>query len=138
MKKRKLEINLLASIIVLLAGLVGFGVTSFLLSTPNIHIPLGFLFSGAVVSLLYLLTHIFVRIDEKRQSTVFSLISIIMRLAVLVGVMIILGFMNYRWNMELFNIFVFIGVYTIGIIVFVVLNLLNKERKETDAEHSSN
>lgn len=133
MKIRKLEINLLTSIIVLLVGLVGFGATSFLLNSAYIHIPLGFAFSGVVVALLYLLTHFFVGIDEKRKSTTFSLISIILRLVVLVGAMVILGFMNYRWNMELFNIFVFIGVYTLGVIVFVVLNLLNKERKETNA-----
>ena len=133
MKKRKLEINLFTSIIVLLVGLLGFGATSFLLNSAYIHVPLGFLFSGAVISVLYLVTHLFVRIDEKRDSSVFTVISISFRFAVLIGVMIILGFMNYRWNMELFNIFVFIGMYTLGFIVFVVLNLLNKERKETDA-----
>ena len=133
MKIRKLEINLLTSIIVLLVGVIGFGVTSFLLSTTYIHVPLGFLFSSAVISVLYLIAHLFVRIDEKRKTSAFALVSIILRFVVLVGVMLILGFMNYRWNNELFNIFVFIGMYTLGVITFVTLNLINKERKEKNA-----
>ena len=133
MKLRKLEINLLTSIIVLLVGLIGFGATSFLLNSALIHIPLGFLFSTGVISLLYLIAHLFVKIDEKRGNNVFTIISLSLRFAVLIGVMIILGFMNYRWGNELFNIFVFIGMYTLGVLVFVILNLLNKERKETNA-----
>ncbi len=130
---RKLDHNLITSLAVYFVSILGFGVSSFLLSTEYIDIPLGFLFSGGVIGTLYILTYLFVKLDERQGKNLFGIISIGFRFLIVIGVMIIIAFMNYRWNNKLFNLFVFVGIYSLGTLIYVLLHLLNKERKEKDA-----
>ena len=131
-KIRKLENNLLAAIAVYAISVLGFAVSSFLLFINKNHqdVPLGFLFAGAVIGTLYLVSHFLILEDEKKESSARSITSVGMRLFIIIGVLILLAFMNYRWNIHLFNIFVFIAVYTFGTIIFVLSFILFKERKE--------
>ena len=130
---RKLENNLFTAITVYLISVLGFAITSFLLTSNYKDIPLGFLFSGMVIGTLYLITHFLNKLDERSGKSLWSFVAIISRFVIIVTVMIIIGLMNYRWNNVLFNIFVFVGVYTFGTITFALLHLLNKERKESNA-----
>ena len=130
---KKLENNLLTSLVVYALSILGFAITCFQLNTAFRDIPLGFLFSGGVIGSLYLLTHFLVKKDEKSGNDTLSLVSIIVRFVVIVGVMVVLGLMNYRWNIILFNLFVFVGIYSAGTIVFVLLHIFKKDRKENDA-----
>lgn len=127
---QKLDNNLLTGIIVLLVSLLGFAITGYLLTGVHKDIPLGFVFAGGVISLLHVISSILLRIDEKRGSSVFSIISIMMRLMVLLAVLIVVVLMSYRWNLVLFNIFVFVGVYTLSVIVYMLMFVLRKNRKE--------
>lgn len=126
-KLLKLEVNLLTSIIVFVVSLIGFAATSFLLTSENIHVPLGFLYSGGVISLIYLLTHFFVRLDEKRETSIFSIISISIRLVFVIVAALMAALMFYRWEIKLFNIFVLVGVYTFGVLTFIILHIIKRK-----------
>jgi len=127
---KKLDRNLLTAIITLLISIIGFACSSFLISSDLKDIPLGFLLSGGVISLVYVLSYLFVRIDIKRGSTVFSILSLGIRLVVILTTLLLLAFMYYRWDIRLFNIFVFVGVYTASIITFCLTFILVKDGKE--------
>lgn len=127
MKKiRELDKNLLTAISVFSISVIGFLASSFLVLGEYRNIPLGFLFSGAVIGGLYLLTFFLGKKDIENGSSTLSIISIIIRLFLIIGILILLGFMNYRWSVNLFNLFVFIGIYSFGVITFVLSHLLNK------------
>ena len=126
---QKLDNELLTAIIVFLASLLGFAVTSFLIPT-HIDIPLGFLLSGGIIALIYTLSSLFRKIDERRGSVVFSLISVSLRLVLTITALLLLVLMYYRWNIKYFNVFVFVGVYSLGIIIYMVTYILSRKRKE--------
>ena len=126
---RKGEINLVTAVITCVISVLGFAISAFLLTQNMIDIPLGFLFSGGVIGSLYLLTHFLVKIDKTEARATWSILAISIRLFIIVGVMIIIALMYYRWNLKYFNIFVFVGIYTISALTFV-LSHLSKNRKE--------
>lgn len=127
---RKLERNLLTSIIVAIVSILGFIASSFLIYSESKDIPLGFLLSGGVIGGLYLVAHLLTSKDDEKSSNVRSIISIIIRFVVLVATVILLGFAYYVWDFKYFNVFVFFGVYTFGVIFFVTSHIFLKERKE--------
>lgn len=127
---RKLERNLLTSIIVAIVSILGFIASSFLIYSESKDIPLGFLLSGGVIGGLYLIAHLLTSKDDESSSNVRSIISIIIRFVVLVATVILLGFAYYVWDFKYFNVFVFFGVYTFGVIFFVTSHIFLKERKE--------
>ena len=127
---RKLERNLLTSIIVAIVSILGFIASSFLIYSESKDIPLGFLLSGGVIGGLYLIAHLLTSKDDEKSSNVRSIISIIIRFVVLVATVILLGFAYYVWDFKYFNVFVFFGVYTFGVIFFVTSYIFLKERKE--------
>ncbi len=127
---RKLERNLLTSIIVAIVSILGFIASSFLIYSESKDIPLGFLLSGGVIGGLYLIAHLLTSKDDEKSSNVRSIISIIIRFVVLVATVILLGFAYYVWDFKYFNVFVFFGVYTFGVIFFVTSHIFLKERKE--------
>lgn len=127
---RKLERNLLTSIIVAIVSILGFVASSFLINSENKDIPLGFLLSGGVIGGLYLIAHLLTSKDDEKSSNVRSIISTIIRFVVLVATVILLGFAYYVWDFKYFNVFVFFGVYTFGVIFFVTSHIFLKERKE--------
>lgn len=127
---KKLDNSLLTAVIVLTTSIIGFAASSFLITSSNKDIPFGFLLSGGTIALLHVVSSLLVRIDVKRGSSIFSIISIAMRLVVLLTSMIIIMLMSYRWNLKLFNIFVFIGVYTFSVIIYMLTFIFRKNRKE--------
>ena len=128
-KIRKLDNILLTAIIVFGVGLIGFAITSFLLSSPNKDIPFGFLLSGGIISIIHLISYLLTSIDKKRETSSLTILSIGLRLFLMLGILLILFLMYYRWNIKLFNVFVFVGMYTLATLVFVLLNIFSK-RKE--------
>ena len=125
-KLRKLDRNLLTSFIVYGVSLLGFIASSFLLLGTYKDIPLGFLFSGVIIGSLYLLSFFFNKLDLRSGGMKWGIIFITIRLVLVIGVIILLAFMNYRWEVKIFNLFVFVGIYTVGVLSFVLLNLFNK------------
>lgn len=126
-KLRKLEKNLLTSIVTCIVSLLGFAASSFLLLGEYRDIPLGFLFGGLVIGGLYLLTFFLSKKDEENVSSNRTVIVIFLRLLLIIALMIVVAFMNYRWNAKYFNLFVFIGIYTVGVLTYILSNLFLKE-----------
>ena len=126
---QKLDNELLTAVLVFTISLIGFAVTSFLIST-HIDSPLGFILSGGIIALIYVLSSLFRKIDERRGTVVFSLISITLRLVLTIAAILLLVLMYYKWNIKLFNVFVFVGVYSLGIIIYMITYIKSRKRKE--------
>ena len=127
---RKLDNNLLTAIIVGVATLIAFAVTSFLISTSLQDIPFGILLSGGILATTYVISSFLVKLDEGKDTWIGNLASIVLKFVASVTSLLIFGLMYYRWNIKLFNIFTFVGVYTLGTIVFILLFVIKKDRKE--------
>ena len=125
---RSLNNSLKTGIITMLVALVGFLGTLFLLFNGHKDIPLGIALGGVVIGGLNILSGLLEKKDEAKASSIRTFIAIGLRLAVIVVMMIIIALMYYRWDLPLFNIFAFVGVYTVSVIVLVVLFL--KERRQ--------
>lgn len=116
------------AILTFFAGLFGFLITCFLIVENRlIGIPYGFLFSGTVIALLNFVTGLFEKLDTKKESATLTLLSIIIRFVFTVAVMVILALMNYRWGIKIFNLFIFVGMYTLSMIFTIVTFM--KERR---------
>ena len=127
---KKLGNNLFTALVVLVVAVIGFASSAFLISSNLMHIPFGFLLSGGIIAFIHVISHFLVKLDEKRGSAALTILAIIIRFVVLVTTIILLGLMYYRWEIKYFNIFVFVGMYTVGIIALCVAYIVNKEGKE--------
>ena len=114
-------------ILTFLAGLLGFLVTLFLIFMGMMDVPLGFLLGGVVVGGLNLLTALADKKDSKKDVALFTIVSITARLMVIVAVMVVIAFMYYRWQLRYFNLFSFVGIYTLSIIITAIVFI--KERR---------
>lgn len=90
------------------------------------EVPLGFALGGIVVSLLYLAGHFMYLLDVRNGTAKFSILMVGIRNFVLIGLMILLAFLYYVWDIKLFNLFAFIGIYTAGVIIFVLDHVIFK------------
>ena len=124
---KKLGHNLFTSIVVFAISVIGFACSCFLIGTRLQEIPFGFLLSGGIIALMHVISHIFMMIDQRRGTSVFTMIAMALRLFVLLGSLILIFLMYYRWGIQLFNVFVFVGVYTVGIIVLCISFILLKD-----------
>ena len=125
---RSLNNSLKTGILTMLVALVGFLGTLFLLFNDYKDIPLGIALGGVVIGGLNILTGLLEKKDEAKSSNIRTLVMIGLRLVVMVAVMIVIALMYYRWDLPLFNIFAFVGVYTVSIIILVVIFLLERRQ----------
>ena len=126
---KKLDNELLTALLVFITAILGFAVTSFLIST-HVDIPLGFVLSGGIIAFIYVLSSILKSIDERRGSSVFSIIAIILRSVLTLTSLLLLALMYYKWDIKLFNIFVFVGMYSFGIIIYMIIYIVSKKGVE--------
>ena len=124
---KKLGTNLFTALCVLTISTIVFAATSFLINTDYQDIPFGFLLSGALVALSYFVTHILLRIDEKHKNNISALIAVIAKFIIDVTSLLMLGFMYYRWDIKLFNIFTYVGVFTFGTIIYALSHVISKK-----------
>ena len=127
---KKLGHNLSTALIILVIALIGFASSAFLISTDLRHIPFGFLLSGGILAVIHVLSHLLVKLDERRGSSIFTIISMILRLVIILTSLLLICFMYYRWDIKLFNVFVFVGMYTLGIVVLCLSFVFIKDGKE--------
>ena len=92
------------------------------------EIPLGFALGGFVVSLLYVVGHFLYQLDVKNGEVKYSILMIGFRNIIMISTIIVFALMYYRWEIKLFNIFAYIGIYTAGIIIFVIDHLVYKNK----------
>ena len=126
---RKLGHNLFTALVVLIISIIGFACSSFLVNTELKHIPYGFLFSGGVIALIYVISHLLNYIDKRNGTTVFTILSMGVRLILTLTTLLLICFMYYKWDIKLFNVFVFVGMYTVGIIVLCLSFIFLKEKE---------
>ena len=123
---KKLNPSLKVGILTFLISLVGFLATLFLLFNGYKDIPLGIIFSGTFIGLLNVLVGLMEKRDGDNERSVMSVVFIGIKFFLTMGMMIVIALMYYRWGLPYFNIFTYIGVYTISIAFTVIVYL--KER----------
>ena len=124
----QIERNLRVALFVSLLTVVAILSSIYCFFIGYMEIPAGFALGGVVVSALYLLGHILYRLDVKNGEVKYSILMIGIRNFILIGSIIILALMYYRWGIKLFNLFAYIGIYTGGIIIFVIDHLVYKNK----------
>lgn len=126
---RKLGHNLVTAFAILIISIIGFACCAFLIPTELKSIPYGFLLAGGILALIHVISHLLTVIDVRRGSSIFTIISMIVRLTLTLASLLLICFMYYRWNIKLFNVFVFVGVYTAGIIILCLSFIFLKEEE---------
>ena len=124
---KKLGHNLFTAFVILIISIIGFCASAFLISSDLQHIPFGFLLAGGIIALLHVASHFLAEMDKRRGTSIFTIIAMSLRLVVLLGTLILVCLMYYRWDIKLFNVFVFVGVYTIGIIALCLSYIFIKD-----------
>ena len=115
------------AIITYLTTLIALISTSFLFFNGMMDIPLGILLGGVLFGTLSLVSGIVEPKDDNRKAPIFSIILIAIRFLLLIASTLIIAFMYYRWNLPVFNVFAFIGAYTVNIIILIIVHLVSKK-----------
>ena len=100
--------------------------TIFLFFQGMMDIPLVILLGGGLFGTLSLVSGFLEKKDEDRKTPIYSIVLIGVRFLLLIAVTIVIAFMYYRWNLPIFNIFAFVGAYTVSIIVMIIVYLIYK------------
>lgn len=124
----QIERNLRVALFVALLTLVAIISSIYCFFINFMEVPLGFALGGVVVSSLYLLGHFLYQIDVKNGEVKYSILMVGIRNIILISSIIIFALMYYRWGIKLFNIFAYIGIYTGGVIIYVVDHLVVKNK----------
>lgn len=124
---KDLNPSLKIAVLTYIIAIVGFLITLFLIFNGHQDIPLGILFAGGVVGTVNLFAGLAERFTKDKEGAIISIVLVGIRTFLVLGVMIFVALMYYRWNMPYFNIFAYVAVYTISIILTIIVNL--KERK---------
>ena len=114
------------ALITFLITLVATLSTLFLFFKGMMDIPLGIMLGGGVYGVLSLTSGLLEKKDEERKTPIYSIILIGVRFLLLIGLTIIIAFMYYRWNLPIFNVFAFVGTYTVMTIAMVIIYLIYK------------
>lgn len=123
---KKADIHIKAALLIAFVSLVGFVATLYCFFTSYMELPLGILLAGAIMFLLHFVTHELVVLDVRRGSAKFTITAIIIHNVIAVASLVLLGMLYYYWQIRLFNIFAYVAVYTIDIIIFAVLHIKEK------------
>ena len=124
----QIERNLRVALFVALLTVVAIISSIYCFFINFMEVPLGFALGGAIVSSLYLVGHFLYQIDVKNGEVKYSILMIGIRNIILISSIIIFALMYYRWGIKLFNIFAYIGIYTGGMIIYVVDHLVVKNK----------
>ena len=100
--------------------------TIFLFFQGMMDIPLGILLGGSLFGTLSLLSGFLEKKDEDRKTPIYSIVLIGVRFLLLIAITIVIAFMYYRWNLPIFNVFAFVGAYTVSIIIMIIVYLIYK------------
>ena len=124
----QIERNLRVALFVALLTVVAIISSIYCFFINFMEVPLGFALGGVIVSSLYLVGHFLYQIDVKNGEVKYSILMIGIRNIILISSIIIFALMYYRWGIKLFNIFAYIGIYTGGMIIYVVDHLVVKNK----------
>ena len=129
----KIERNLRVALLVGVITVVAIIASSYCFVTKFYEIPLGFALGGAVVSALYLVGHFLYQIDVKNGEVKYSILMIGIRNFILIGSIIVLGLMYYRWDIKYFNLFAYMASIQVESSSLLLTTLFIKiNRKENE------
>lgn len=82
------------------------------------EIPLGLMLGSGLGIIVYFLTGIF---EEKKKDTYhWAIIIMVTRLLIFSVLLILIALCYYKWDIKLFNLFSFVGGYTLTLIMLVI------------------
>jgi len=91
------------------------------------EIPLGLILGGGLGSIAYVVQGLVAKKDEEKQATTLSILVMGVRFILFAGLLILIAFLYYKNNTKIFNVFSYVGGYTIATITLVIFML--KEKK---------
>lgn len=100
--------------------------TIFLFFQGMMDIPLGILLGGFVCGSINLASGLLEKKDDEEKSTKYSIVFIIIRFVLFLGLTVLIALMYYLWDLKIFNLFAFIGAYTVSIIILIIIHLIYK------------
>lgn len=117
-------------ILTVLIGVFCFLISLSLLSINRVDISLGFLLGTLVFGLISFIQGLCEKFDDNRggYSMIYSFIGLGLRFALIIGSIVLVGFMNYAWGITYFNLFSFVAVYAIK--SFCTFYIYIKDKKE--------
>ena len=117
------KVALLSLLIVMLAflGLV-FG---YFINQPDL--PNGVLAGGSLGSLSYLILGIVERIDEKRQTPLWTIIFTIIRFILIGALLVVAALLQFKYGYKVMNIFTVLSGYLISLIAYIIVLVLEKK-----------
>ena len=108
-------------------SLIGFIATFFLFFFNLQDVPLGILLGGLIFGGLSLLAGIMEKKDEIEHSYKFTLIFIIARFAVAIGLIVGVACLYFLVDYKIFNFYAVIGVYTLHTIITMIVYFISKK-----------
>lgn len=90
-------------------------------------IPNGLLLGGIVGIAGFLLMSLADKLDEDKTKPIFAIIFIIIRFILIGAIIVLVALMNYRWNINLFNIFAVVGGYFIPLVINIIVYVAERK-----------
>ena len=123
----KLNASIKIAILTYLVSILGFVIFLFMFFTNMMDVPLGILFAGGVIGSINLVTGLIEEATKNKDGAIASVAFIGVRMILILGVMVLIALMYYRWNMPYFNLISYVVVYSLSIAFTVFVYL--KERR---------
>ena len=123
---KKVDIHIKAAILIAFIAIIGFAATIYCFFTNYMELPLGILLGGAVMFVLHFITHELVVLDTRKGSAKFTVTAIIIHNVIAIASIVLLGMLYYYWQIIIFNLFAYVGVYTLDVILFAMLHIKDK------------
>lgn len=122
---RKLNIPMRTAVLSLVALLIVLVITSFLFFIGYSEIPLGILLGGGVGIISYALLGLVNNNGSKKP--IASIVLMIVRFLIVMGVLVLVGYLYYVEQIHLFNIFAVTGGYLLTVMCLFIA--IRKEGK---------
>ena len=124
---KKLNNSYKTAIFTAIGALIGFVATIFCFFINLMEVPLGILLGGITFSTISFFTGVAETKDEKNVESKRTIIMIIIKFALSIALIVLLAVLYYKVGFKVFNLFAFIGVYTLNTIVTVIVYLISKK-----------
>ena len=124
------NIHLKISFYSLIFTLVAFFISFFCFFNGYTRIPLGFALGGGLASFVYFLHYLADIQDAKKGDTIWAIVVLISRMILFIALLVVVAFLQFKMNLNIFDIFSYCGGYLISVVVHVVVLLVDKEKKK--------
>lgn len=99
-----------------------------LLNILDIHIPLGILVGTLLISISYFFLSILGKVEDDNKKVKFSMVVIILRLFLLVGLTLLEVLLERKIDFSLYNPIAFVGSYLVLSAISIVIMFVEKKK----------